>query len=36
MCSLLTLDWEMFLITCLDDKFELVMEETAEINRHFF
>jgi len=36
MWPLLTFGWELFLETCLDDRFERVMGEFAEINRRVF
>ncbi len=36
MWPLLTFGWELFLETCLDDRFELIMDEFTEINRHVF
>lgn len=36
MWPLLTFGWELFLETCLDDRFDRVMEEFAEINRRVF
>ena len=36
MWPMLTFGWEMFLATCLEDEFEPVMEEFAEINRRVF
>ena len=36
MWPLLTFGWELFLDTCLDPRFERVMEEFAEINRRVF
>ena len=36
MWPLLTFGWELFLETCLDPRFEKVMEEFAEINRRVF
>ena len=36
MWPLLTFGWELFLETCLDDRFERVMDEFAEINRRVF
>ncbi len=36
MWPLLTFGWEMFLACCLDDRFERIMEEFAEINRRVF
>jgi hypothetical protein len=36
MWPLLTFGWELFLETCLDDRFERIMEEFAEINRRVF
>ena len=36
MWPLLTFGWEMFLTTCLDEEFEPIMEEFAEINRRVF
>ncbi|MGQ9732975.1 MAG: uroporphyrinogen decarboxylase family protein [Candidatus Zipacnadales bacterium] len=36
MWPLLTFGWELFLETCLDPRFERIMEEFAEINRHVF
>jgi len=36
MWPLLTFGWELFLETCLDPRFERVMEEFAEINRRVF
>jgi len=36
MWPMLTFGWEMFLATCLEEEFESVMEEFAEINRRVF
>jgi len=36
MWPLLTFGWELFLETCLDERFERIMEEFAEINRRVF
>ncbi len=36
MWPLLTFGWELFLETCLDPRFERIMAEFAEINRHVF
>jgi len=36
MWPMLTFGWEMFLATCLDERFESVMDEFAEINRRVF
>jgi len=36
MWPLLTFGWELFLETCLDERFERVMNEFAEINRRVF
>lgn len=36
MWPLLTFGWELFLETCLDERFERVMDEFAEINRRVF
>ena len=36
MWPLLTFNWELFLECCLDDRFERVMNEFAEINRRVF
>lgn len=36
MWPLLVFGWELFLETCLDDRFERVMDEFAEINRRVF
>jgi len=36
MWPLLTFGWEMFLETCLDERFERIMDEFAEINRRVF
>jgi len=36
MWPLLTFGWELFLETCLDDRFERIMDEFAEINRRVF
>jgi hypothetical protein len=36
MWPLLTFGWELFLECCLDDRFERVMDEFAEINRRVF
>jgi len=36
MWPLLTFGWELFLETCLDRRFERIMEEFAEINRRVF
>ncbi|MHB1154308.1 MAG: uroporphyrinogen decarboxylase family protein [Eubacteriales bacterium] len=36
MWPLLTFGWELFLQCCLDDRFERVMDEFAEINRRVF
>jgi len=36
MWPLLTFGWELFLETCLDDRFERIMNEFAEINRRVF
>ena len=36
MWPMLTFGWEMFLASCLDEEFEPVMEEFAEINRRVF
>jgi len=36
MWPLLTFGWELFLETCLDSRFERIMEEFAEINRRVF
>ena len=36
MWPLLTFGWELFLETCLDPKFERIMDEFAEINRRVF
>ena len=36
MWPMLTFGWEMFLATCLDDRFERIMDEFAEINRRVF
>ena len=36
MWPMLTFGWEMFLTTCLDEEFEPVMDEFAEINRRAF
>lgn len=36
MWPLLTFGWELFLETCLDKRFERIMEEFAEINRRVF
>lgn len=36
MWPLLTFGWELFLETCLDDRFERIMDEFAEINRRLF
>lgn len=36
MWPLLTFGWELFLGTCLDDRFERIMDEFAEINRRVF
>lgn len=36
MWPLLTLGWELFLETCLDERFERLMDEFAEINRRVF
>lgn len=36
MWPLLTFGWDLFLQCCLDDRFERVMEEFAEINRRVF
>lgn len=36
MWPLLTFGWELFLQTCLDERFERIMDEFAEINRRVF
>ena len=36
MWPLLTFGWELFLETCLDPRFERIMDEFAEINRRVF
>jgi hypothetical protein len=36
MWPLLTFGWEMFLACCLDERFERIMDEFAEINRRVF
>jgi hypothetical protein len=36
MWPMLTFGWEMFLATCLDPRFERVMDEFAELNRRVF
>ena len=36
MWPMLTFGWEMFLATCLDEEFEPIMEEFAELNRRAF
>jgi hypothetical protein len=36
MWPLLTFGWELFLLTCLDKRFERIMKEFAEINRRVF
>lgn len=36
MWPLLTFGWELFLATCLDPRFERIMDEFAEINRRVF
>lgn len=36
MWPLLTFGWELFLTTCLDERFEKIMDEFAEINRRVF
>ena len=36
MWPLLTFGWDLFLETCLDERFERIMEEFAEINRRVF
>jgi hypothetical protein len=36
MWPLLTFGWELFLQTCLDPRFDRLMEEFAELNRHVF
>jgi hypothetical protein len=36
MWPLLTFGWELFLEVCLDDRFERIMDEFAEINRRVF
>ena len=36
MWPLLTFGWEMFLATCLDPRFQRIMDEFAEINRRVF
>lgn len=36
MWPMLTFGWEMFLSTCLDEEFEPIMEEFAELNRRAF
>jgi hypothetical protein len=36
MWPLLTFGWKMFLRTCLDERFERIMDEFAEINRQVF
>lgn len=36
MWPLLTFGWELFLETCLDERFDRIMEEFAEINRRVF
>jgi len=36
MWPLLTFGWELFLEACLDDRFERIMDEFAEINRRLF
>ena len=36
MWPLLTFGWRLFLETCLDDRFERIMDEFAEINRRVF
>ncbi len=36
MWPLLTFGWELFLETCLNDRFERIMDEFAEINRQVF
>ena len=36
MWPLLTFGWELFLETCLDARFDRVMDEFAELNRHVF
>lgn len=36
MWPLLTFGWELFLETCLDERFERIMQEFAEINRRVF
>lgn len=36
MWPLLTFGWDLFLETCLDDRFERIMDEFAEINRRVF
>lgn len=36
MWPLLTFGWELFLETCLDARFERIMDEFTEINRHVF
>ncbi|MFA7673633.1 MAG: uroporphyrinogen decarboxylase family protein [Clostridia bacterium] len=36
MWPLLTFGWEMFMATCLDERFERIMDEFAEINRRVF
>jgi hypothetical protein len=36
MWPLLTFGWELFLETCLDERFERIMDEFAEINRRVF
>ena len=36
MWPMLTFGWELFLETCLDPRFERIMDEFAEINRRVF
>lgn len=36
MWPMLSFGWEMFLATCLDERFERIMDEFAEINRRVF
>lgn len=36
MWPMLTFGWEMFLATCLDERFERIMNEFAELNRRVF
>ena len=36
MWPMLTFDWELFLECCLDERFERIMDEFAEINRRVF